>query len=78
MSARRSLVKQQQPPAPTKPASTFAPGQAVVVLSGMCEGARGILGERWGSFAPGIPLWRADLGDNHEHAIREDFLEAVT
>lgn len=72
------MAKQPPAPAPTTPASRFAPGQPVVVLSGMCEGARGILGERWGTFAPGIPLWRADLGDGRPHAIREDFLEAAS
>ncbi len=76
MSTRRSLAK-QPPAAPTVTASRFAPGQTVIVLSGMCEGARGILGERWGTFAPGVPLWRIDLHDNHEHRIREDFLEAA-
>ncbi len=75
MSARRSLAKQPPAPAATRPPSTLAPGQPVVVLSGMCEGARGILGQPWGFFAPGIPLWRVELGDGHGHAIREDFLE---
>ncbi len=74
MSARRSLAKQPPPP-PPRPSKGFAPGQAVVVLSGMSEGARGILGERWGNFAPGVPLWRIDLHDGHGHSIREDFLE---
>ncbi len=76
MSARRSLAKQPPAPPPTKPASGLAPGQAVIVTSGMSKGVRGVLVASWGEYEKGIPSWCVDLPDARR-VIREDFLERV-
>jgi transcription elongation factor len=71
-------ARRQEPPtqAPKKPTKGFAPGDHVVVLDGLSKGARGIVVARWPDIG-GWQMWRIDLPDAPDRAIRADFLERV-
>ena len=73
-----SRARRQEPPAPAarKPAKAFAPGDRVVVTDGLSKGARGIVVERWVDIGD-WQMWRIDLPDCRDRAIRADFLEKV-
>ena len=73
-----SRARRQETPAtaPKRLAKTFVRGDAVVVTDGLSKGATGIVVERWADIG-GWQMWRIDLPDCRDRAIRGDFLERV-
>jgi len=61
---------------PKRPVKAFVPGDHVVVTDGLSRGARGVVVERWVDIG-GWQMWRIDLPDCRDRAIRADFLEKV-
>ena len=54
----------------------FSPGETVRVVAGMSIGATGVVVSRWVNIGD-WEMWRVDLPDCRDRAIRGDYLERV-